>query len=223
MTGAFLQSLLGAFSGAVVPGPLFALTVQQALLVGWSAGVWLIFGHMIAELLLLLLVRFGLGAFLQRPSTTRVVGIVGGIVLLYFAWSMVAVLFLPDAAAAAASQAAAPLTVIKLIGQGFLVTVIGPYWILWWATVGVGLIGTQVSLHGSRVWPVFFVGHELGDYLWYVLVSVVVAISGRFLGPAVHHGIIGASGVGIALLGLYLIYRQLAGWLGKPANSGIPH
>lgn len=222
MIGIFLQSFLGAFSGAVVPGPLFAITVQQGLSVGWTAGFWLIVGHMITELLLLLLLRAGLGGLLQRPLTTRLVGLLGGAVLLYFAWGMIAVIFAPDLSGAAPHGAAAPLSMLRLVGQGFLLSVTGPYWILWWATVGVGLVGTQVRAHGRQAWPVFFIGHELADFVWYTLVSTVVAISGSFLGPTMHRGIIFVAGIAIAVLGIYLIYRQLPGCAGHGNRPVAP-
>jgi len=221
--GVFFQSFLGGFSGAVVPGTLFAITVQQALLIGWTAGLWLILGHMMAELTLLVLLRAGLGGFLQRPKTTRVIGLVGGTVLLYFAWQMIAVIFENQLTNAPAGGTVVPLSGVMLAGQGLLLTLVNPYWYLWWATVGVGLIGTLAGEHGHRAWPVFFVGHELADYLWYAVVSIFVAVSGRFLSPAIHHGIIFTSGVGIAVLGIYLIYRQLVGWARERENSFIGH
>ena len=62
----------------MVPGTLFVLVVNQALLTGWQAGVWIITGHAVAELLLLLALRVGLGRVLQRRAVTRVIGLVGG-------------------------------------------------------------------------------------------------------------------------------------------------
>lgn len=44
---------------------------------------------MVAELLLLIGIRVGLGRVLQRPAVTRGIGLIGGVMLLYFAWGMV--------------------------------------------------------------------------------------------------------------------------------------
>ncbi|HEX2951555.1 MAG TPA: LysE family transporter [Armatimonadota bacterium] len=212
MIGIFILSLLVGFSGAIVPGPLFALTLKQALYVGWSAGLWLSIGHMIAELALVIGLKAGLGRILQRPLVTRIIGFVGGIVLLYFAWGMIAVLFTTQSLHATASGHTAPLTITSLTIQGIVLTVVNPYWYIWWATVGVGLIGAQVKSHGERAWPAFFIGHSMADYVWYIAVSMILAFSGSFLSPAVHRGLIAICGVGVAVLGIMFIFRQVSSW-----------
>ena len=84
-----IVSFLVGLSGAVMPGPLFAIAIQQALIVGWTAGFWLINGHAIGEIILLFLIRYGAGNFLTRPVISKIIGIVGGVVLLYFAYNMI--------------------------------------------------------------------------------------------------------------------------------------
>ena len=183
MIGLFFLALTVALSGAMVPGPLFAVTLQQALTVGWSAGFWLVCGHVIAELVLLAILRVGLGGILQRPMVTRAIGLVGGVVLLFFAWGMITVIFSGVVETPQLAHTVMRMSDAKLVGQGVILTIINPYWYLWWAAVGVGMIGVQVSKHGQRAWPVFFVGHSLGDMLWYVTVSLLIALSGKFLSP----------------------------------------
>ncbi len=207
MLGVFLLSLLAAFFGAIVPGPLFALTLNQALLVGWSAGFWLIVGHMLVELALLGALRLGLGGLLQRPVVTRAIGLVGGLVLCYFAWGMLATGF---SGHLATRDARAPaMSIGMLVGQGALMSVANPYWELWWATVGIGLIASQTARFGARAWSVFFLGHTLADFLWYMAVSTLTALGGTFLSPAMHLGLIAVCGFGVAVLGIVFIARQL--------------
>lgn len=207
MTGVFFMSLLTAFSGAVVPGTLFALVVNQALLTGWMAGVWIITGHAAAELLLLLALRVGLGRFLQRKAVTRVIGLVGGAVLLYFAWLMAPAALSGALDAPADTQAA--MSVGMLVLQGAVLSLLNPYWQLWWAAVGVGLIATQNAKHGARAWPVFFVGHITADYLWYAAISVLIALGGKALNPIVHRAIILVCAVLITVMGLVFLLAPL--------------
>jgi threonine/homoserine/homoserine lactone efflux protein len=219
MIGTFFLSLLIGLSGATIPGPLFALTVQQALAVGWTAGLWLMIGHMLAEGALVTGLRFGLGRFLQRPLVTRVVGLVGGSVLLYLAWGMLATAL--QGRLSARGAAAAGMSPFELVGSGFLLTVTNPTWYIWWATAGVALIAARVESQRERTWPVFFTGHILADYLWYILVSTLVAVGGSFLSPAVHRAVILVCGTGVAIIGLYFVLRPL---LEKRENtpSGLP-
>jgi len=217
MIGLALLSLLTAFSGAVVPGPLFVLTLQQALVVGWMAGVLLMVGHMLAEVVVLGVLRAGLGGVLQRPAVTRVVGCVGGLVMLYFAWSTIDLGWHGPLATSLQGQHTA-LPAGALIVKGVLLSVLNPYWLLWWATIGVGLIGSQVAKLGPRAWVAFFIGHELADYIWYVGISLLVAFSRAFISESLYRDVILACGLGIAVIGVLFILRPLREWL-RPALS----
>lgn len=199
MIRVFVLSMTLALSGAVVPGPLFAMTLYQARLVGWTAGIWLMVGHMLTELVLVALLYAGLGAVLKRPAVMRIIGLIGGVVLLYFAWSMARAALAPGLHAGASGGA---LTVFGLIGNGVALTLTNPYWYLWWATAGVAIIAAQSARHGRVAWPVFFTGHIFGDNLWYVLVAVLVAVSGRFLDDGAFRMLILICSVGVGALGI---------------------
>lgn len=211
-----LLSLLAGYSGAVVPGPLFALTVQQALLIGWSAGLWLILGHLCGEGALLLLLRAGLGRWLQRPAVVRGIGVIGGAVLLYFAWGMITLALAGTLAGPAGSQSAR-MSIGMLVLQGLLLSIFNPYWGLWWATAGIGLIGHQVERHGPQAWIAFFVGHSLADLSWYVGISLLVALAGSMLNASVHRGMILVCGVMIGVLGVLFVARPWLERLRRPA------
>ncbi|OPZ86062.1 MAG: LysE type translocator [bacterium ADurb.Bin429] len=158
---------------------------------------------MLAEVVVVALLYAGLGAALKRPILTRVISLVGGAVLLYFAWEMARAALLPGALTADAGGGA--LSVLGLVGQGLALTLVNPYWYIWWATAGVALIAAQSASHGGRAWPVFFTGHILGDYLWYQLVALLIAVSGRFLSDGAFRGLIIACAVGVAGLGVWFI------------------
>jgi threonine/homoserine/homoserine lactone efflux protein len=211
MVGTFFLSMLVGFSGATIPGPLFAFTIRQALLVGWTAGLWLMVGHMIAEAALVTGLRYGLGRFLQRPLVTRVIGVVGGVVLLYIAWGMIATAAGGNVSIIEDKHAA--LTPPGLIAYGFLVTVTTPAWHIWWATAGMALVTAQVEKRGGLTWPVFFFGHSMADYFWYILISVLVSAGSSFLSPAVHRGIILFCGIAIAIIGVYFLVRPAVEWV----------
>ena len=215
-----LLSMLVAFSGAIVPGPLFAVTLEQALRVGWSAGLWLCVGHLLVELALVIAISAGLGSVLQRPSVTRLVGVVGGMVLCYFAWGMLTTA-LSGHLAPAQSAGHAAMSIGMLIGQGALLSVTNPYWHLWWATAGIGLIAHQTGRYGRRAWTAFFIGHELGDFIWYVAVSTVIAVSRHFFSASVHRGLILICGAGIALLGVTFLVRALLPRAARESRPGV--
>jgi threonine/homoserine/homoserine lactone efflux protein len=210
MIGVFLLSLVVAFSGAAVPGPLFALTLQQGLVLGWQAGLWLIVGHMLCEVVVVVAMRYGLGALLSRPAVLRTISLVGGLILLWMAWGMLVDIGIRGELHTAAGSGA-PLPIAVLIAQGALLTLINPYWYVWWGTAGLALIAGQSAKHGSRAWPAFFTGHILGDYIWYIAVALLAGLGRNALSPAVHRSIIATCGLGIAVVGVLFLVRAARG------------
>jgi threonine/homoserine/homoserine lactone efflux protein len=55
-----------------------------------------------------------------------------------------------------------------------------PYWTIWWATIGLGLL-TKAYAYGVAGVAVFYVGHILGDLTWYSVVSGTIAAGRRFI------------------------------------------
>jgi len=190
---------------------MLAVTIDQALRVGWTAGLWIALGHAVTELALVGGLRAGLGGLLRRPWVRRAIGIIGGLVLLYFAWGMFATALAP-AAPVAAQDGKMVASRLGLFGLGVLVTVTQPYWYLWWATAGVGLIAAQSAKHGPRAWPAFYVGHILADFIWFILVAILIALGRGFMSPTVYRTVILVCAVGIAALGIYFLYRQFVEW-----------
>ncbi|MHB9131681.1 MAG: LysE family transporter [Armatimonadota bacterium] len=210
MIAVFFLSLLVGFSGALMPGPMFAVTVQQALLVGWSVGLWISIGHVLAELALFVALRFGLGDLLTRRTVTRVISVVGGAVLLYLAWGMFQTALHGVLAHGASAKGA--MTYGKLIGQGAILSLTNPTWHVWWATVGIGLIASQIAKHGRRAWPVFFVGHTLADFIWYVGLSTIIAMSGSFFNERLHRGLILLCAAGVTAIGVKFLLQPIIEW-----------
>ncbi len=76
------SSFILALSGALMPGPLFTLTVAEAARRGTRAGPMIITGHGLLELLLVVAVIKGLGPFLKEPPVIGTIALLGGIILL---------------------------------------------------------------------------------------------------------------------------------------------
>jgi threonine/homoserine/homoserine lactone efflux protein len=91
---------------------------------------------------------------------------------------------------------------------GILFSISNPYWILWWATIGLGYItlSLQKGLLGITS---FFSGHILADLVWYSLISAAVAGGRKFLSDRVYSGIIVACGIFLLGLGVYFLYYGL--------------
>ena len=159
-----------------MPGPLLALTIGQVAAVGFSAVIWLMVGHAALEIVVVLMMMAGLRPVLQRPAVRSVIGIVGGLALLYMGFDMVR----SAPTVALDIQGGQSVPWLWLIVAGAAVCAQNPYFIGWWATIGVGQLA-HLSPRNAGEWLTFYLGHELSDFTWYAFVGVLVLAGGHFL------------------------------------------
>lgn len=205
----FTTAFLVGLSGAMMPGPLLAVTVGESVRRGFWAGPLIVLGHALLELLLVALLVLGLAAVLARGEVKIVIGIVGGLFLLYFGWGMtrdalkgrVSLNFTGDMGYLSDSGGRKGM---HPVAAGILVSLSNPYWSMWWATVGLLYI-TQALQSGKMGMVSFYSGHILADLAWYVLVSAAVAGGRRFINQRVYNGVLVVCGVFILGLGVYFI------------------
>lgn len=196
----FSSAFLIGFSGALMPGPMFALVLSGSSKSGFKAGPLTVLGHGILELALVIGLVLGLGSLLQIETVFKIIGIVGGAVLVYLGIDMIR------------SIRQAKIDLEKggkdpgksLIFHGIIASLSNPYWIMWWATIGMALI---LSASKYKLWGVivFFIGHILSDLVWYSSVSFAVDRGRKFLSQKVYKGIIAVCGVFLIGFGIYFI------------------
>ena len=168
----FLTSVIFiSFSGVMTPGPLFAATINKALK-SRIAGVLIALGHGIIEFPLMFLIYFGFAPFLASPLTQKIIGFVGGLIMIYIALRMIK----SEKKAAEADGFAKNSALVA----GIITTAANPYFLLWWATIGTTLI-INALLFGFLGFLVFAVTHWLCDLVWDSFIGVTVFKSKRFL------------------------------------------
>ncbi len=84
----FATSFVVSLSGALMPGPLFTLTVRESLRRGFWAGPIVTLGHGLIELVLVVGIALGLKQFLDEGPVTAAVALVGGVFLLWMGYHM---------------------------------------------------------------------------------------------------------------------------------------
>jgi threonine/homoserine/homoserine lactone efflux protein len=220
-TGPVVTLVAGAVFGlalAAPPGPMNAIIAEESVIRGWGAGFTAGLGAMLADFLFFLLALAGVVAVIEEFPTLRA-GMVtlGGVLMLYFAVD-------------AARDADATLT-----GEGdgeagrgfqkaFVLALTNPYQVIFWLTVGVGLLdpgqvdvlshtpyvgealtGLVVVETGS---PALLVGLFAGIVVWIVgFPGALVAGNRRVdaLAPVVATG----SAVVLAGFGLFFLWDGL--------------
>ena len=112
------------------------------------------------------------------------------------------------------SEAGTTAAIAKPLLMGAAVSIGNPYFILWWATVGLALLG-GAARSGRVAVPVFYVGHILSDFVWYAFIAASLVLGKRaILGGTPYRLLLAASGVfmiatGIALGGTGLALLRL--------------
>jgi len=182
----FGTSFVIAFSGAAMPGPVMTATISESARRGPVAGPLIVAGHAVLELVLVILIMLGLAPFLQKGWVFATIALVGSLMLARMAWSMFRSIPSLSIHADVREQTGANLMV-----PGAVLSLSTPYWTLWWATIGLGYI-----LYSARLGPAgvagFFVGHILGDLVWYSAISLAIGKGRKFLSDRSYRVIIGS-------------------------------
>ena len=194
-----------AFSGALVPGPLMtALIARSASRSGSGAlaGPLISIGHAVAESAMLAAILLGLGRFARSGAFMAGVTCAGGSMLIIFGALML--LSLKEFKWQDAGTAAPPRS--GLVWEGLLVSVANPYWLIWWVTIGLGLV-LSARRAGMAAVAVFFLGHISADFLWNSVVSFAIARNRRFIAEKTYKLLLFACALALTGFGVYFLWR----------------
>jgi len=180
-------------SGALMPGPLFAANVLQGTRGGARSGFIISIGHMLVELPLVMLMALGISSLLNFPGFATVVGLIGGSALIIFG-----VLQIRDVTKSSFGNEP-----VESAGQqkkslmlGVALTGLNPFFIVWWLTVGLGLVVQAVELGALLGVLIMYASHVWMDYAW-LTGTAYLAARGKTL--------IQARGYRLLLIGLALL------------------
>jgi threonine/homoserine/homoserine lactone efflux protein len=186
-----------------MPGPLLTVTVRESTRRGAIAGPLVILGHGILELSLIAALLLGMAPLLQRDDVFVVISLAGGSILLWMAYSMFK--SLPDLRLEVAQDNKKSK---NLVLTGILFSLINPYWIIWWASIGLGYILHSVK-YGIIGVAAFFLGHILADLAWYALISFGVSKGRRFFSDVFYRRLIGCCASFLVLFSCYFFYSGI--------------
>jgi len=210
VTALMLQGFALGLSAAASPGPFQSYLITQTLSGGWRRGAPVAFAPLISDgpIIVTLLIVLD-----RLPEIyLRLIGLAGGVFVLYLAWGMwrqwsQASLTLPEAPDNPQGKQVPPG--IKTLGQGVLMNLLSPGPYTFWA-----LVTGPILLWAWRQSPGHAGAFLLGFYT--ALVGGMLAIAGLFhqarrLGPRVVRALTLVSIIVLVLFGGLLLYRGFAG------------
>ena len=204
-------SFLIALTGALSPGPLLTFTIYRSLKQkrGYLAGIYIVLGHATIEFVLIIALLAGSSFFLQNIVFLMLVGTIGGIFLMIFG-----VVVIRDVSK---TNFDATFTFDKDKVKGFkgnsfiggiVVSLSNPFWTFWWAVIGLGfMVSFNISFANPFGILLFFIGHELGDMVWYLPISTFAYYGGKSLNPKVYKYILIVCGIFMIIFGIYLVFN----------------
>ena len=205
-----------ALTGAVAPGPVLVLVIAQVLAQGIWAAVYIMLGHALLESLLILGLARGMKNLLASRRVRLVLGIIGGGVLIWMGWD----LLWHGGEVALDRSAITAMSPLKLVLAGIGVSLSNPYFTGWWATVGTGQVAA-LRLSNAKKYTVFFIGHELGDLVWYLFVAIVVMAGRAWLLGGAYAIVLRISAVIILIFGAGFIIISLRKLLFSAKNNNL--
>jgi threonine/homoserine/homoserine lactone efflux protein len=158
----------------VTPGPVFAVTIAKGYR-SKAAGALIALGHGAIEFPLILLLYFGLSEFLANTIVHKVIGLVGGSIMIYIGFQTL------KARKEKSEEHQNPKGGYKhsSFAAGLIATAANPYFFISWATIGAALV-ENAALFGLVGLLIFAITHWSCDLLWDTFVSVTVFKSRRF-------------------------------------------
>jgi len=201
-------SFVAALIGAVIPGPVFAVTLTESVRRGSLAGPLIAIGHFMVEAAIIFLAFFGLGNLLKLEFTRISLGYLGGLALIlmgiYFLLSSRKIQYNERKKQNLGFLSHGPIL------AGFLASLSNPYFFLWWVSPGFPLMYKSIEIAGLIGFVCFYVGHCAADLGWFGFVSFSTSKSKKILNEKRVGWIVVGGAFFLIILGFYFIYSVVS-------------
>lgn len=198
----FFGSLLVAFSGALVPGPMLTLVVTSVAQKGFLTSAYIVIGHSILELAVVISFYLGILKYLDNPVVIKTISALGGVFLLYMGINIIVSVIRKkvklDLEASKSGGNLGTKNTFIIVGKGILISLANPYWIIWWFSIGAAFMIKSVKFGAGGVTS-FYMGHILADFIWYLFIGFIISTGRRFFNQKVYIAI-------LIICSLFLLY-----------------
>ena len=191
-----------------MPGPMLTLVIASVAQKGFWTSVFIVIGHSILELLIVISFYLGVLKYLDNPLVIKIISIVGGAFLIYMAVSIIVSIARKkiklDLDAKSIAKNLDTKNTFIITGKGILISLANPYWYVWWLTIGATFMIKSVQ-HSFGGVAFFYTGHILADFIWYLFVGFLVSTGRRFFNQKIYIGILIVCSLFLLYLGVRFI------------------
>jgi threonine/homoserine/homoserine lactone efflux protein len=162
-------------SGVLSPGPLFFANLIYGSRHGFRGGIKVAYGHTIVELPIILMLSFGLLHFSVTPvahnALLKFIGFLGGIAIIFFSILQIRSIVTREKSNTIPGNLFENRTKYSLSNKpvlgGIIFSLLNPFLLVWWFTVGLKIISDSISLFGILLGSLaIFILHIWMDYAW---------------------------------------------------------
>ncbi|MCH7556994.1 MAG: LysE family transporter [Planctomycetes bacterium] len=193
-----IEVVVISLSGVMAPGPVTAAAIGMGARSRY-AGALIAVGHGVVEFPLMILIVLGAGRILKLPAAQIVIGLAGGAFLLIMAIQMLKSLRSTEEQEVTATKSAPVLA-------GIILSAGNPYFLLWWATIGLALATTATGI-GIWAFVLFAIVHWLCDLVWLSALSWASFKGSVLLGPRGMRIVLMICSAALFVFGLFFVYN----------------
>jgi len=191
-------------SGVTVPGPVFIFILQQSIARGFKSGFIATIAHaFIGGIIIVLILITGVAEIFKSPAFELYMGLVGGSSLI-----ILGVIILRNSSRQVSSLKlnADGLNVGPFIG-GIIVSISNPAFFLWWAVIGLPMLGQARDFAGIMGIYAWTIGILAAVFLWYGGISFISAQGKERIPRNLFFSISLACGLFLILMGIFFIVK----------------
>ena len=200
----FIIGVGTGLSGAMIPGPLFLFTCSQSLKKDSAVGLRIAFGHILIEIVFVVLIFIGFRNFLASKTFMSFVSAVGGMAMI----GMGFILLRGASRMSLAVKEGVESGYGSVIGGAFF-SVISPGFLIWWTTIGFSVI-LKSLLFGFWGFMMVALGHWLADLGWHWFVSHFVHKWKGYLQDRAYRRMLRFLAIGLIIVGVSFLINNVA-------------
>ena len=197
LTAFLLKTIVISLSGVMAPGAVTAAAIAHGTQKRWS-GTQMAIGHGIVEIPLIFLLMLGLHLVFENPHVKTAIGIIGGAFLLWMAYGMLKDIRHPDFKPASMITAGPVKT-------GIILSATNPYFLFWWATVGLNLALDAKDL-GIFTLALFALVHWSCDLVWLTTLTLSAYHGTNLLSVKNQKWILGICALALGGFGIHFLF-----------------
>jgi threonine/homoserine/homoserine lactone efflux protein len=186
---------------------MLTVSMTEAIKKGYRAGTSVVFGHVIAETGMIVLLALGLSQIIGLKAPFIAICIIGGAFLVFMGVNLIKS-GQRDVSIEITEEE--PRFVHGPIYGGLITSVSNPYFFMWWFTVGATFVFEGLRLAGLVGLAAFLIGHWASDFSWYGFVSFCTDRGAAVAGDKAYRFVLIGCGFFLSLLGLVFVYSGFA-------------